>query len=404
MNNFNFPHQQMQSSTIVPREEKPPYSYVALITMAIESSPEKRMTLSQIYNYIENKFAYYKNCDSKKRQGWQNSIRHNLSLNDCFIKKARDGVGPVNDRKGNFWTLAPNCENMFDNGNYRRRKRLNRHLPLAYERPYHFPGVPNPQNIAFNFPESTQQMMFNNTHLNHTSIESLINNAFNHQYLNDVRRSSGNYSNQSQVQTPGQDSLPVSQSNFYNTIDNKLGNNLYSNTALFNTSNSRIQNNYAQQNVIKPQATNLINSFGISNWPSLSTITSTDNDFPFINSDLSQQSQMVYNNSNLSQNQRSDNDNSLGIQQNSNFYSNQSRYLEQHPPVSSSQTLNDAQNMISSNVNQPWNNQPLSLVKKKEEICDTKAEVPTPTFTDFDRNNTDVSHFLMKRTNTNNNG
>ncbi|VDK18013.1 unnamed protein product [Anisakis simplex] len=101
--------------------DKPPYSYVALITMAINDSPERRMTLSQIYNYIDARFPYYRNCDSKRRQGWQNSIRHNLSLNDCFIKRARDGIGPASDRKGNFWTLSPDSENMFDNGNYKRR-------------------------------------------------------------------------------------------------------------------------------------------------------------------------------------------------------------------------------------------------------------------------------------------
>ncbi|VDN07403.1 unnamed protein product [Thelazia callipaeda] len=107
-------------------DEKPPYSYVALITMAISASPERRMTLSQIYHYIDARFPYYRNCDSKRRQGWQNSIRHNLSLNDCFIKKARDGVGPANDRKGNFWTLSPDSSNMFDNGNFKRRRRMRR--------------------------------------------------------------------------------------------------------------------------------------------------------------------------------------------------------------------------------------------------------------------------------------
>lgn len=94
--------------------------------MAISDSPERRMTLSQIYNYIDARFPFYRNCDPKRRQGWQNSIRHNLSLNDCFVKKARDGIGPASDRKGNFWTLAPDSENMFDNGNYKRRRRMKR--------------------------------------------------------------------------------------------------------------------------------------------------------------------------------------------------------------------------------------------------------------------------------------
>ncbi|ETN78009.1 fork head domain protein [Necator americanus] len=99
--------------------------------MAIEASPEKRLTLSQIYKifnfqrtvlqFIDAKFPYYRSADPKRRQGWQNSIRHNLSLNDCFLKRARDGMSHANDRKGNYWTLAADCTPMFDNGNYKRR-------------------------------------------------------------------------------------------------------------------------------------------------------------------------------------------------------------------------------------------------------------------------------------------
>ncbi|KAL0994701.1 hypothetical protein UPYG_G00126000 [Umbra pygmaea] len=102
---------------------RPPYSYSALIAMAIHGAQDRRLTLNQIYQYVADNFPFY----NKSKAGWQNSIRHNLSLNDCFKKVPRDEDDPG---KGNYWTLDPNCEKMFDNGNFRRkRKRKSDCLP-----------------------------------------------------------------------------------------------------------------------------------------------------------------------------------------------------------------------------------------------------------------------------------
>jgi hypothetical protein len=85
---------------------KPPHSYAELIGMAILRAPNRRLTLAQIYKWISDTFAFYKGSEG----GWQNSIRHNLSLNKNFVKQERPKDDPG---KGNYWAIKAGEERAF---------------------------------------------------------------------------------------------------------------------------------------------------------------------------------------------------------------------------------------------------------------------------------------------------
>jgi forkhead transcription factor HCM1 len=85
---------------------KPGHSYAMLIGMAILRAPNRRLTLAQIYKWISDTYSYYNAADA----GWQNSIRHNLSLNKAFVKQERPKDDPG---KGNYWAIEIGMEHQF---------------------------------------------------------------------------------------------------------------------------------------------------------------------------------------------------------------------------------------------------------------------------------------------------
>ncbi|KAL8847410.1 MAG: hypothetical protein Q9221_007556 [Calogaya cf. arnoldii] len=85
---------------------KPNYSYALLIGMSILRAPNRRLQLAQIYSWISDTFSYYRVA----KDGWKNSIRHNLSINKAFTKVQRSKDDPG---KGAYWTIVSGMETQF---------------------------------------------------------------------------------------------------------------------------------------------------------------------------------------------------------------------------------------------------------------------------------------------------
>ncbi|GAB1869972.1 Forkhead box protein J1 [Camponotus japonicus] len=99
-------------------DAKPPFSYATIICLAMRANNNK-VSLSNIYAWIRENFLFYKYADP----AWQNSIRHNLSLNKCFVKLPRSKDEPG---KGGFWKL--DLERMEESKRSRRRSAISQRI------------------------------------------------------------------------------------------------------------------------------------------------------------------------------------------------------------------------------------------------------------------------------------
>ncbi|OCF40452.1 hypothetical protein I317_05755 [Kwoniella heveanensis CBS 569] len=79
---------------------KPDITHVQAIRLVIAASPKRMMTLAQIYQAIEERWPWHATAGAT----WKNSIRHNLSLNDCFVNIERP-THEGNGGKGGYWTV-----------------------------------------------------------------------------------------------------------------------------------------------------------------------------------------------------------------------------------------------------------------------------------------------------------
>jgi Forkhead domain len=127
----------LDMEVIVDDGTKPPFSYAHLIGMAILRSPKKRLTLNQIYTWITSTFEYYR-AEAQPQTNWQNSIRHNLSLNKAFVKEERPKDEPG---KGHYWKIVPGAEIQFTKGGKGRR-------PLTTHRGGSMAGISSQVQLA----------------------------------------------------------------------------------------------------------------------------------------------------------------------------------------------------------------------------------------------------------------
>lgn len=134
-----------------PKSRRFSMTYVALIARAILQFPEKRLTLSQIYHVIETTFPEF----AVSRVGWKNTVRHNLSLHDCFVKGEVSANG-----KSCYWHIHPAYITRFSKGDFRKRpSRENsvsderKAIPrVRLDRPYTLPYAFGGADSRFEFP------------------------------------------------------------------------------------------------------------------------------------------------------------------------------------------------------------------------------------------------------------
>ena len=92
---------------------KPEESFIEIIARAIMGAPNQKMILADLYEHVATKYPYYPASSC----AWRNSVRHNLSVNECFIKAGRASSG-----RGFYWGLHPACVEDFIGGHFNRRQ------------------------------------------------------------------------------------------------------------------------------------------------------------------------------------------------------------------------------------------------------------------------------------------
>ena len=120
-----------------PTDDKPLESYVALVAKALMSSPSNQFVLGSIYDWLLEKYPYFRTA----KCAWRSSVRHALSTNECFVKNGRSKNG-----RGFLWAIHPLCLNDFRRGDFNRRQARKRvqQLSRQIKRPSDKPSLVSP--------------------------------------------------------------------------------------------------------------------------------------------------------------------------------------------------------------------------------------------------------------------
>lgn len=146
---------------------KPPFTYASLIREAIISSPNKRMSLNEVYNWFSHTFSFFRFNNSQ----WKNAVRHNLSLHKCFQRVE----GPV----GSGWTVNE------DEFQLRRANRVNAIRSGGEE------DSPSPNNYILSLQEhmnKIQEQMLSSSELSDEFLQNQRSPKQERELVNDTPR------------------------------------------------------------------------------------------------------------------------------------------------------------------------------------------------------------------------